>query len=244
MTIHHATMKKAEKNSIVLTEVDGEVEAWFPPTNKRVRHEEAKTALNLGLLYKRFGSEYRRVLLQPSEIEEGLWAVCTLDGEEVIHFDPNDDVDTVFADALEDAASKELSFEDERDYVVVPIRYKQLYKERGNPNHCGDWLSIWMDGRFAKLVNEGEGTKTVFDAVAFEMFLRENGVDMDGKWASLPTSGQKGWEGRYRMNGRQRLEKRMAHTGKLFHGGAEITIDPDFLNTIVAKHPVKKAKEA
>ena len=95
---------------------------------------------------------------------------------------------------------------------VVKPRYRQLYKERGNPNHCGDWLAAELDGLFT-------GSDGKFDHEAFTACLRANSVDFSGKWADLPISGQNGWVGRYRMNGRQKLERVVLATGKLFVDG-------------------------
>lgn len=239
MGIHHATKKKAEGLGIVLTEIDGEIEARWPKLNKVVAHDDAKAALNLAMLYQRFGEEYRKVRIAPSEAEEGLWATFDANSTEMVLFDPLDDIEQVFVDTLEFASDNDCDIEDTTEHVVVPEHYKQLYKERGNPNHCGDWLAKWLDGRFLTAGDK----KQMFNADAFEMFLRENGVDMDGKWASLPQSGQKGWEGRYRMNGRQKLEKRIAHTGKLVRHGEEIKVPKTVLKELAEKHPAPKPKK-
>ena len=103
---------------------------------------------------------------------------------------------------------------------VVKRKYHDLYKERGNPRHCGDWLAEEMDGVFV-----GDGG--VFDLERFNEALKMNGVELLPKTAALPTSGQKGWQGRYRMNARQRLEQVVVKTGKLFLPGDEKHIEPD-----------------
>lgn len=113
---------------------------------------------------------------------------------------------------------------------VVKPHYRILYKERGNPNHCGDWLAQELDGVFT-----GEGNK--FDIVAFTKCLQDNGVEFSGKWAELPNSGQKGWQGRYRMNGRQKLERQVLSTGKLVIDGEAELAPVDWLTWMATKLP-------
>ena len=118
-------------------------------------------------------------------------------GEEWFEEAEGDEVDVVLADLPE--ANKSAG--------VVKAKYHQLYRERGNPRHCGDWLAKTLDGVFD---NGGS-----FDADAYAEFLRANGVEMVGKWAALPASDQPGWKGRFRMNGRQKLQRRVLKTGVL-----------------------------
>ena len=74
---------------------------------------------------------------------------------------------------------------------------------------------------------------------------------MTGKWASLPTSGQKGWIGRYRMNGRQVLEKAVLISGVYKDTtGTAHTPSEEWMATMTRKHEkwlereTKAAKEA
>ena len=107
---------------------------------------------------------------------------------------------------------------------VVQSKYHTLYKERGNSRHCGDWLALSLDGSF----DNGQG----FDADAYAEFLTANGVELVGKWAALPTSGQAGWQGRYRMNGRQKLQRRVLETGQL------CWVDRDNASIVIEDAPV------
>ncbi len=89
---------------------------------------------------------------------------------------------------------------------VVPEHYRAQYREMSsNGQTCGDWLAEW-------LVNETH-TLDGFNVEEFTAILSANEVDMTMPWAKLPESGQKGWVGRYRMNGRQTLEKIVALLG-------------------------------
>lgn len=91
---------------------------------------------------------------------------------------------------------------------VVPEEYRAQYREvSSNGQTCGDWLA-----EFLVLHTHGIDGFMVDD---FSAILNNNGVDMSAKWAQLPFSGQRGWVGRYRMNGRQSLEKLVALRGKV-----------------------------
>lgn len=129
---------------------------------------------------------------------------------------------------------------------VVDDRYREKYKKVSKGGvHCGDWLAMELEGVFVTRV---EGSKRdSFDADGFTELLEFNGVDMTGPWAKLPTSGQKGWVGRYRMNGRQKLEQVVLRTGKLLIkvGDKTVTEVPpiDWLNAMLRKYPSIKGIE-
>ena len=88
---------------------------------------------------------------------------------------------------------------------VVKNAYKVAYGKKG---HCGDWLSDSLEGVFLN----GE---RVFDTKLFEATLKRNGVELVGKWYDVLSSGQPGSEGRFRMNGRNKLARRVLETGKI-----------------------------
>ncbi len=113
---------------------------------------------------------------------------------------------------------------------LINSSYRAAYRERGNPNHCGDWLANELAGTFV-------GKDGKFSPDAFTDCLIANGVEMDGKWAKLPTSGQSGWQGRYRMNGRQKLERKVLANGFLTIAGVDVQAPIEWLDKMAGKLP-------
>jgi len=95
---------------------------------------------------------------------------------------------------------------DEQGGSVVDVHYRNLYKEVStNGQTCGDWLAEWLTTETAS--PDGcnfEDLEAIFSA---------NGLDLTAKWAMAKETGSRGWKGRYRMNGRQVLEKAVAKAG-------------------------------
>lgn len=158
------------------------------------------------------------------------------------------------ADLLETCEDMDLdpethSEEDEEELKVsgsvVPENYRRTYREVSSTGQsCGDWLAEQL----AMDTLDAAGKFVVGD---FDAILNNNEVDMTGKWASLPQSGQKGWIGRYRMNGRQVLEKAVLISGVYKDATASVHFPPtEWLQTMAAKHAkwlereTKAAKEA
>lgn len=147
------------------------------------------------------------------------------------------------ADVLEACAELELdpelfrleAEEEEEDRVsrtVVPEKYRAAYREASsNGQTCGDWLAEW-------LVEQTTNADGNLDVEVLQAIFRANGVDETGAWARLPVSGQRGWQGRFRMNGRQLLEKRIAFAGALV--GADMPTEEIAL--LQAKHAKWLAK--
>ncbi len=247
MTIHHATIKNAATSAIVLTseDIDGVPHAkayWLEASRVITMPEKyAKEAVAAMRLVQLLHDEYPALDLVQEEgkfIATG--SIRDEETSEVVHHVVYEGKGVPELADLLDAAT-EKGVDPEQGYTetvrgeVVPQKYKDMYAERGNRDHCGDWLAKELEGVFT-----GEGG--TFDADAFTAFLKENGVDFTGKWASLPTSGQKGWVGRYRMNGRQKLERVMAETGKLTIGGDDVAVPVAYLNALLDKHPKVEAK--
>lgn len=114
--------------------------------------------------------------------------------------------------------------------TIVPEAYKIRYAERGDPDSCGDWLADTVRG-------ETHGVEG-FSVEDFSAMLSANRVDMSRPWAQAPFSGRPGWQGRYRMSGRQQLEKRIAATGRLFGAdGKEIAVPDGVVAEMREKHP-------
>lgn len=120
---------------------------------------------------------------------------------------------------------------------VVPEHYRQQYQLlSSNGQTCGDWLA-------ERLVADTHGIEG-FNVEDFTAILNANGVDMTMPWAQLPYSGQKGWIGRYRMNGRQVLEKIVALMGYYVdHTGAKCLPHADWLEKMRGKHAKWIAKQ-
>lgn len=251
MTIHHATVKRAAALGFTLTEKDDVVVGLINDTNIELEADDAKFVI-VGLqLAKRFHLEYPAMLVGMEAGNDTGTVFHVSDPDNTLaEFGVDSDLDEVFATALENAQNDELDptkanpddpdVEDEEETTgnVVSQRYKDEYRARGNPNNCGDWLATVLEGAFTKTVVDGKKTKA-FNFDAFTVCLQLNGVAFTGKWAALPESGQKGWQGRYRMNGRQLLEKRVAASGKLylFPGEEPLPCPADERERLLAKHP-------
>jgi hypothetical protein len=148
------------------------------------------------------------------------------------------------AEILDTCAERELDpTADEEDEPkvsgsVVPEHYRVLYKQSSsNGQTCGDWLAEWLVGQ----TNGANG----FNVEDFTAICNANGMDMTRGWALLPTSGQSGWIGRYRMNGRQVMEKIVAKQGFILDAqGNQHKASDAFMATMAVKHAKWLAKEA
>lgn len=120
---------------------------------------------------------------------------------------------------------------------VVAETYRARYKSAStNGQSCGDWLAE----RLAIDTIGAEG----FRVPDFAAVLANNHVDQTGAWARLPDSGQKGWVGRWRMNGRQLLEKIVALNAEYFDAtGTKHAPDAGWLAVMTAKHEKWIAKQ-
>lgn len=83
---------------------------------------------------------------------------------------------------------------------VVKPKYRAIYAEAGHPAHCGDELAEKLNN----LVNNSKGTNIEF----FQMIMQANEIDM----SKYKTTGN-GWQGRYRMTGRNLLAKKLRDNG-------------------------------
>ena len=235
--IHHATKARADKNGVIIKETeDGTVQAHHPKTNKRVQHEDAKIALNLALLYARFGTEYR-----VSIEADGPHGHVLSQNERLAEFDALDfDAELVFSEALDKAAEIGLDIEaPETVRPVVPTVYRERYKAAGHPRNNGDDIAMWAADTFTVIV---EGIEA-FDVEAFDMMLLENGVELVGPWQAMKDENTRGWQGRYRMNGGQKLRVAVGQNGKLVHRGETVNLPADYVAALVQKQANKQAKK-
>jgi hypothetical protein len=120
---------------------------------------------------------------------------------------------------------------------VVDPMYRTQYREASSTGQsCGDFLAEWL----TRCLN-ADGK---LDQWAFTAVLSHNGVDLTAKWARVANSQTPGWIGRYRMNGRQQLEKVVALTGKLYdEAGNEHEVDAEWLASQRTKHGKWIAKQ-
>lgn len=120
---------------------------------------------------------------------------------------------------------------------IVPEVYRQRYREVSSTGQSnGDWLA-------EQLTADTHGIEG-FSVDDFAAVLVANSVDQSGAWARLPESGQRGWVGRWRMNGRQQLEKLVALRG-VYYGpnGTEHKPDPSWLADTRLDHAKWIAKQ-
>lgn len=229
-TIHHATLAAASKLGIVLeTTEDGIRATSKKPAFDFTIEAKAKDVLADAVAYRMIATEYDKVVIEHDD--DGRW-LLTVEGNDEIEAlgDRLQDAFDVLSEQVQEAGIT-IESEDEGPSVVVPLKYKVAYAEAGHPSHCGDWLATRIDGYF----DSAETGK--LDEARFTAFLKENNVELTGKWSELPMSGQKGWEGRYRMNGCQKVRIQMAATGVLYLDGEAIAVPQADLEVLWAKHP-------
>lgn len=118
---------------------------------------------------------------------------------------------------------------------TAKVRYKE---EHGDASTCGDWLAVTL--RDAFLIREdGDKGRKVLDVEGFLKCCKENGLDTKEPWA---TNRSPGWQGRMRMNGRQKLEIVVAREGHLVMDGKKVKPTGVFLKTMVKRHPEEEEK--
>ena len=117
------------------------------------------------------------------------------------------------ADTIEEEAPKK---------VVVPAKYKQLYKQRGSAKHCGDWLAKLLDNTF--MGEQG------FDIDAYIKFLEANEVNVKPKTLAMVTEQRHGWKGRFRMNSGISLRVRIATVGYVMVGTTKVKAPREWLD--------------
>lgn len=236
--LHHATISRSAKLGVTLSQdSDTDVVTAITAHGQTLTGSDPKHVAAIAMLAGTLAVEYPA--LSVNIAVNGEYHTYFRDQQEPFFIGPADETneDNALADVLEAADDAGLDLDTDDDdviaRVVVALRYKLAYAERGDRNHCGDWLATTLKDQFQCVIND----ELRFDADAFEGCLLANGVELVGKWASLPTSGQKGWEGRYRMNGRQKLEMKIAVSKELVMHGETIPVPEDVLAVLWAKHP-------
>jgi hypothetical protein len=122
---------------------------------------------------------------------------------------------------------------------VVPEKYRALYREVSSTGRSnGDWLAE----RLAEDTLGADGNLNIDDFIAV---LERNDVPLTGKWAAMRFGGNRGWQGRFRMNGRQVLEKLVTKAAIYIDAtGQRIVPSQEWLADMQAKHAKWLAKEA
>lgn len=264
MPAHHATIKNAAKFGIILTGDADSATAKHAQTGVTIEGIDGKVVTAICRIAARLKAEYPMLVVEFDEGDEGdegsgegrilpadVDAATEMlsEGEALVTFSLTDpiDVDGIITEALEAAQEADISLDgDDEDEEtvgnVVPEKYKIEYAARGNRDHCGDWLAKQLDGKFREI--DPQTSDDMFSVSQFLDFLRDNGTDLTGKWVDLPNSGQHGAIGRFRMNGRQKLEKALARKTHLIMGDRKIAIPAEVREELASKHPEPKAKVA
>lgn len=110
--------------------------------------------------------------------------------------------------------------------IKALTKAKERYRANGDVNSCGDWLAKTLKENF----QDEEG---VFDVAAFTKCCKQNGLDVTEKWA---TNRSVGWQGRFRMNGRQKLEIVLARQGFITIDGQKVKPTGTFLKAMEKRH--------
>lgn len=95
--------------------------------------------------------------------------------------------------------------------------YRKRYKDAGSGVNCGDWLAKQIDSYCGQSRTDAKSRKRRgVDFDKFDAMLLENGVVAIGKWTEGRKFNRHGWQGRYRMHGRQKLEAQVIANRRLW----------------------------
>jgi len=244
MTIHHATMKKAERAEITLRDISTDEYRRFSAMWRDMVFVsvDVQEALSAALMAKMLKLEYNIVFAQRFKAKEsvgyevkGLGKFDSLPNySEVVDAYTAKNSKTPAAEVLIVPNDEDIAEDDSEEPVggtVVKDSYKALYAERGNPRHCGDWLAGVLENQFNRIHDGDKMAK--FDRDLFLDMLELNGINTNAKWAMSTTPG---WQGRLRMTGRLQIENVIIKTGKLLLSKSQtITAPEDFVKHLVAR---------
>ena len=155
--------------------------------------------------------------------------------------DISDILDACEENGIDPEEAPEAEADDEGERVpssVVPAEYAQRYREASSTGTtCGDWLAEIL----VELTTVGKRLNVEILTAIFAA----NGLDMTAKWARLPLTGARGWQGRYRMNGRQVLERIVSERGYLVGpDGVRHEVPADAMAVLRVRHEKWLAKRA
>ena len=215
----------------------------FNSTDK-IHHATKAKAEKLAVMLE---GEYPVLSLHPVRDEEsdkiiGFQTYFTLPDEDPILVTETPKVPEL-ADIIEACEDKDLDPEaltpaPKATGSIVDEAYRSRYREISTTGRCnGDELAEWLAGETIVM------DKTNFDDL--EAIFQANSLDLTAKWARAKEQGSRGWQGRYRMNGRQVLEKIVAKQGFVYNAqGSEHYFSDEFITALRDKHAKWLAKEA
>jgi hypothetical protein len=239
--IHHTHLKQAEQLGVILEPAELGVKATWPEHGKSITGPDAKEALaRIKAIQAEYYKEEPTTRIEvvdhefkpfeedkPHKINkipthggeafrQGYMAADCPFLEEDVEFDAwNEEFD-----AAADAPTPQVEEEEEKKPVsVVKMKYRAIYAERGTPTTCNDELAQKLDN----LVKNAKGTNIEY----FDMIMAANEVDMSKYSRTTP-----GWQGRYRMTGRNMLAKKVHANGGLFKvpNGVDMQMSADWMS--------------
>lgn len=215
ITMHHATRAKADKLWTMLA-------SEYPRLDFSAHADANDVLTHFTVIFDRHGEDEVEVYTGPKVPSLALI------------------LDTCAEEDLDPSAPEEE--EDDAPRVsgsVVPEKYRADYRLNSTTGRCnGDWLAEQL----ANDTLDAKGNLVMDDFVAV---LERNAVPLTGKWAALRFGGGRGWQGRFRMNGRQVLEKLVCKAGVYVDAtGQQLTPSAEWMADMSAKHAKWLAKEA
>jgi hypothetical protein len=233
MGIHYSYIKRAEKMGVILSEEKNEsngswrVKAFWPEHNLTLFGSDGRDAI--------FQMEMAQEAAKKQDVEDTAdHAAMKLQEQTLSKFteDPPPTVNNVptngraahrkghsimdcpfdeetpewyrwndeWERSAEAAATGEDDEEEKKPASVVKPKYRAMYAEAGHPTHCGDELAEKLNN----LVHNAKGTSIEF----FDRIMTANEIDMSKYNRTSP-----GWQGRYRMTGRNMLAKKVHANG-------------------------------
>lgn len=208
------------------------------PETVRIHHATKTKAEKLASMFE---NEYPALTLEfdTNEDVSAVTAWIVTHGEDrnvILSAEKVPDLAKVLEICEDEGLDPEEGAEDEEDRggSIVPQKYREEYAARGNPANCGDWLAHFCEEQCHIPNAKGKATFSISD---FEELLNANGVPLDGKWAQARFTARPGWQGRFRMSGRQQLEKYVAlrGTAKALNG-ADVAVPDEELAALRNKH--------
>ena len=115
-----------------------------------------------------------------------------------------------------------------------PDKYRQQYRTASSTGQsCGDWLAEQLAGDTL----DADGKLNIESLIAV---FEANGLDLNASWA---VNRSRGWQGRFRMTGRNILEKQVALSGIYHEGDRVIDAPAEWLASMEQKHGKWLAKQ-
>ena len=184
MKIHHNTLRRAASLGFTMTltatalTIEGEIENGVISTLTFPVDKSAKVALEEAVAARAAHAPKPARARRVDADEDGEEEDMEDEAEDEAEDDMGDEADEVeVADAIDEAEEGSLTGS------VVKDKYREIYRARGNPDHCGDDLAL-------KLAEVLKG-----DIDRLRLLAETHGID----FARYET-GTRGWQGRARMS--------------------------------------------